>query len=143
MWKDWTEGVIYSRNPQFYAEWTLEASTLLLQMDEELQQLLPVLGLPKGCIPPILDYYEAADAESLTQKLRSIKAFQGILSPMKAVEGGFVPDFSSRYFTEDFPYGMRFMVETAKQYHAAIPTIWKLYQWGAHKIQLYTSASEG
>lgn len=143
MWKDWTEGVIYSRNPQFYAEWTLEASTLLLQMDEELQQLLPVLGLPKGCIPPILDYYEAADAESLTQKLRSIKAFQGILSPMKAVEGGFVPDFSSRYFTEDFPYGMRFIVETAKQYHAAIPTIWKLYQWGAHKIQLYTSASEG
>ena len=143
MWGDWQPGIVYPRNPQFYTEWTLEASALLLQMDEELQQLLPVLGLQKGCIPPVLDYYEATDAESLTQKLRSIKAFQGILSPMKAVEDGFVPDFSSRYFTEDFPYGMRFIVETAKQYHAAIPTIWKLYQWGAHKIQLYTSASEG
>ena len=143
MWGDWQPGIVYPRNPQFYAEWTLEASALLLQMDEELQQLLPVLGLPKGCIPPILDYYEATDTESLTQKLRSIKAFQGILSPMKAVEGGFVPDFSSRYFTEDFPYGMRFIVETAEQHHTAIPTIWKLYQWGAHKIQLYTSASEG
>ena len=134
MWGDWQPGIVYPRNPQFYAEWTLEASTLLLQMDEELQQLLPVLGLPKGCIPPILDYYEATDAESLTQKLRSIKAFQGILSPMKAVEDGFVPDFSSRYFTEDFPYGMRFIVETAKQYHAAIPTISKIYQWGLNII---------
>jgi hypothetical protein len=134
MWGDWQPGIVYPRNPQFYAEWTLEASTLLLQMDEELQQLLPVLGLPKGCIPPILDYYEATDAESLTQKLRSIKAFQGILSPMKAVEDGFVPDVSSRYFTEDFPYGMRFIVETAKQYHAAIPTISKIYQWGLNII---------
>lgn len=130
MWKDWAEGVIYSHNPQFYAEWTLDASTLLLQMDEELQQLLLVLGLQKGCIPPILNYYEACDAESLTQKLRSIRAFQGILSPMKAVDGGFVPDFCSRYFTEDFPYGMRLIVETAKQYHAPIPTISKIYQWG-------------
>ena len=134
MWGDWQPGIVYPRNPQFYAEWTLEASTLLLQMDEELQQLLPVLGLQKGCIPPVLDYYEACDAESLTQKLRSIKAFQGILSPMKAVEDGFVPDFSSRYFTEDFPYGMRFIVETAKQYHAAIPTISKIYQWGLNII---------
>lgn len=134
MWKDWQPGIVYPRNPQFYAEWTLEASTLLLQMDDEFQSLLKILGLKEGCIPPILDYYDSSDADSLTQKLRSIKAFQNISSPMKAVEGGFIPDFGSRYFTEDFPYGMRFIVETAQKHHISIPTTENIYQWGLSKI---------
>ena len=134
MWKDWQSGIVYPRNPQFYAEWTLEASTLLLQMDDEFQSLLKILGLKEGCIPPILDYYESSDADSLTQKLLSIKAFQNIPSPMKAVEGGFIPDFSSRYFTEDFPYGMRFIVETAQKHHVSIPITENIYQWGLSKI---------
>ena len=131
MWKDWQPGIVYSRNPQFYAGWTIEASTLLLKMDEEFQQLLKALGLKPGCIPTILDYYESTDAVSLTQKLHDIKAFQGIPSPMKEVEGGWIPDLSSRYFTEDFPYGMRFIVETAHEQNVKIPTIEKVYQWGS------------
>lgn len=134
MWKDWHEGVVYPHNPQFYAEWTLEASTLLLQMDGEFQHLLKALGLKDGCLPPVLDYYEVSDAETLTHKLRSIKAFQNIASPMKAVEGGFVPDFNSRYFTEDFPYGTRFIVETAHKQNVYVPTIDCIYQWGLSKI---------
>ena len=134
MWKDWQPGIVYSRNPQFYAEWTMEASVLLIQMDDEFQQLLKALGLKPGCIPTILDYYESADAVSLTQKLHDIRAFQGILSPMKAVEGGWIPDFTSRYFTEDFPYGMRFIVETAHEQNVKIPTIEEVYQWGLRPV---------
>lgn len=134
MWKDWKEGIVYPINPQFYAEWTIDASSLLIQMDEEFQGLLRALGLKHGCIPTVLDYYESTDAKSLTEKLRSIKAFQGILSPMKSVDGGFIPDFTSRYFTEDFPYGMRFIVETACNQHFPIPTIEKVYQWGISKL---------
>lgn len=135
MWKDWKPGTVYPRNPQFYEEWTIEASDLLLDMDKEFQSLLKNLGLKDGCIPNILDYYESTDAESLTKKLQSIKAFQGIASPMKKMDGGFVPDFSSRYFTEDFPYGMRFIVETAQQQDVSIPTIREVYQWGLSKIE--------
>jgi hypothetical protein len=135
MWKDWQPSIVYSRNPQFYAEWTVEASALLIQMDDEFQQLLKALGLKPGCIPTILDYYESIDAISLTQKLHDIRAFQGILSPMKEVEGGWIPDFSSRYFTEDFPYGMRFIVETAHKQNVAIPTIERIYQWGLSKTR--------
>lgn len=135
MWKDWRPGIVYSRNPQFYAEWTIEASKLLIQMDDEFQQLLKVLGLELGCIPTILDYYESNDAVSLTQKLHDIKAFQGILSPMKETPDGFVPDLASRYFSEDFPYGMRFIVETAHKQDVNIPTIEKVYQWGASMLK--------
>ena len=135
MWKDWQPGILYPRNPQFYTEWTIEASNLLIQMDDEFQGLLKVLRLKVGCIPSILDYYESTDAVSLTQKLHDIKAFQGILSPMKESEGGWIPDFSSRYFTEDFPYGMRFIVETAHKHNVAIPTIEEIYQWGLSKTR--------
>ena len=135
MWKDWHYGIVYPRNPQFYAEWTLEASTLLIKMDDEFQQLLKALGLKPGCIPTILDYYESTDAVSLTQKLHDIKAFQGILSPMKEIKDGWIPDFSSRYFTEDFPYGMRFIVETAHKQSVTIPTIEEVYQWGLSKTK--------
>ena len=130
MWKDWQPGIVYPKNPQFYAEWTVEASTLLIQMDNEFQKLFRALGGKSGCIPTILDYYESTNATSLTQKLHDIKAFQGILSPMREVEDGWIPDFSSRYFTEDFPYGMRFIVETAHKQDVKIPTIDKVYQWG-------------
>jgi len=133
MWKDWRPGIVYPRNPQFYKEWTIEASALLIQMDDEFQQLLKALGLKPGCIPTILDYYDSTDTISLTQKLHDIKAFQGIPSPMKEVEGGWIPDFSSRYFTEDFPYGMRFIVETAHKQGVPIPTIETVYQWGLSK----------
>lgn len=135
MWKDWQPGIVYPRNPQFYAEWTLEASTLLIQMDEEFQNLLKILGLKPGCIPTVLDYYESTDVESLTHKLQTIKAFQGIYSPMKEVSEGFIPDFTSRYFTEDFPYGMRFIIETAQKHHVNIPTIDTVYRWGLSIIQ--------
>ena len=135
MWKEWQRGVIYPNNPQFYAEWTIEASLLLIQMDKEFQQLLKELGLKPGCIPTILDYYESTDAVSLTQKLHDIKAFQGILSPMNEIKGGFIPNFRSRYFTEDFPYGMRFIVETAHKQNVQIPKIEKVYQWGLSIIK--------
>ena len=135
MFKDWKEGVVYDRNPQFYSEWTIEASELYIQMDNELQELLKVLPVDKGSIPPVLEYYESHDAKSLTDKLNSIPAFKGIYSPMKEVDGGFVPDFHSRYFTEDIPYGMRFIVETAEKHHISVPTMVEVYKWGLSKIE--------
>lgn len=135
MFKNWEKGVVYDRNPQFYSEWTIDASELYIQMDNELQELLKVLPVDKGSIPPVLEYYESHDAESLTDKLNTIPAFKGIYSPMKKVEGGYVPDFNSRYFTEDIPYGMRFIIETAEKYQISIPTIDKVYKWGLSKIE--------
>lgn len=111
MWKDWKPGIVYDHTPGFYSDWTVEASELYIAMDVEFQSLLKALGVKEGCVPSVLDYYESKDAESLARKIKSIPAFQGISSPMKQVDGGWIPDFTSRYFTEDFPYGLRFIVE--------------------------------
>lgn len=130
MWHDWHPGIVYERNPYFYSDWTLEASELFIQMDIEFQSLLKVLGLKEGCVPTVLDYYESYDAASLTRKLQSIPAFQGILSPMKATGEGWVPDFTSRYFTEDFPFGLRFIYELANKYRLSSPNINIVFEWG-------------
>ena len=120
--------------PLFYEEWTEEAAALYIQMDNELQALLEQLPVNKGSVATVLDYYESTDAVSLAQKLRSIEAFKGILSPMKEVEGGFVPDFQSRYFTEDFPYGLAFVHRLAHEKGIPSPTIDSIYEWGIEKV---------
>jgi len=130
VWKNHKLGVKYERNLGFYSEWTDEASETFIAMDEEFQSLLKKLGVREGAIPMVLNYYESHDASSLTAKLRSIKAFKGLLFPMKEIEGGFVPDFDSRYFTEDFPFGLRFIVDLARQKEVSTPVIDKVFEWG-------------
>lgn len=133
LWKDWHEGIVYDKNPYFYADWTLEAAQLYIDMDAEFQTLLRTLPVRSEAIPDVLTYYESHDAASLAHKLRTIPAFQGILSPMKEVEGGFLPDFHSRYFTEDFPFGMRFIIELAQEKGVQIPKIKEVYEWGINR----------
>ncbi len=131
MWKDWKPGVSYDRNPGFYSEWTIEASGLYIAMDEEFQQLLRKLGIKKGSIPTVLDYYESKDAESLTKKISSIPAFQGISSPMFLNKYGmYEPDFKSRYFTEDFPYGLKYIYDLILKNNVESPNIKVVFMWG-------------
>lgn len=133
LWNDWHEGIVYDKNPYFYADWTQEAAQLYIDMDAEFQTLLRTLPVRSEAIPDVLTYYESHDAASLAHKLRTIPAFQGILSPMKEVEGGFLPDFHSRYFTEDFPFGMRFIIELAQEKGVQIPKIKEVYKWGINR----------
>jgi hypothetical protein len=138
LWKDWHEGIVYDRIPLFYEEWTDEAAELYINMDNELQALLDTLPVRKGSIATVLDYYESTDAASLAQKLRSIEAFKGILSPMIKVEGGYVPNFQSRYFTEDFPYGLAIVHRLAHEKGVPSPTIDMIYDWGTKLLNHYS-----
>lgn len=124
---------VYDHNILFYKEWTDEASQMLIDMDAEFFLLLDKLGVHS--LPTLLDYYESTDAASLTKKISSIPAFQTITSPMKQVNGGWVADFESRYFTEDFPYGLRFIYELAKENLINCHNIDLVYQWWNLKIR--------
>ena len=128
------EGLTFPRMILFYEEWTEEAGQLLIDMDEEFFRLLEVLPVKPNYLPRILEYYESHDARSLAQKLSSIQGFKGITSPMKQTAQGWIPDFASRYFTEDFPYGLHFIWQLAKEKGIATPKIDMVYQWGMSKI---------
>lgn len=130
------EKELFPRKILFYKEWTDDASEILIRMDEEFFQLLDVLGLTKQ--QRLLDYYESIDAPSLTKKIRSIPAFQSIEAPMCFVGGGWKADFRSRYFTEDFPYGLRWIKELADKYQVKAPMIDKVYFWGLNHIKSFS-----
>lgn len=129
MWHDW-DGTPFEEPSLFYKEWTIDAADTIIAMDREFMNLLDTLPIKKGNIPTLLDYYESTDAESLCRKLQSIRAFQTIQSPMIKTENGWIPDYNSRYFTEDFPYGLRFIHDLMIEHNIDAPTIEKVYKWG-------------
>lgn len=137
LWHDWKPGMSYEKNPLFYSDWTIEASELYISMDEEFQCLLMSLGIKKGVIPSVLKYYNSWDAKSLTRKISSIQAFQGIFSPMFLNrEGMYEPDFKSRYFIEDFPYGLKFIYTLLHLKGIESPNVDRVYEWGISKINV-------
>ena len=130
LWNDWHEGMVYEHEALFYEEWTKQAASFYIAMDMELQSLLSVLPVRKDCLPTVLNYYESTDADSLAQKLRSIEAFKGIKAPMKKTASGYVPDFQSRYFTEDFPYGLAIVSRLAHEKGVSVPVMDRVLEWG-------------
>ena len=134
LWHDY-RGEALQRPILFYRDWTDEASDLLIRMDAEFMELLDRLPQGSHPIPPLLTYYESHDAVSLTAKIRSITAFQSIVAPMKQSPAGWVPDFGSRYFTEDFPFGLRFIRDLAHTHRVSTPTIDRVYEWGLSVAQ--------
>lgn len=135
MWHAW-DGKPFDKPSLFYKEWTIDAAQVIIDMDYEFMSLLDLLPVKKESIPSLLDYYESKDATSLCKKLRSIQAFQTIQSPMRQIEGGWVPDFNSRYFTEDFPYGLRFIRDLMIEKKINAPIIEQVYNWGISKIDI-------
>lgn len=128
------EGKVYPRMIKFYEEWTVEAADMLIKMDAEFFKVLKHLPVTEGYLPPILEYYESVDAQSLAGKLSSISGFKGITSPMVQTDEGWVADFASRYFTEDFPYGLKYIWQLAHEKGIQVPNIDKVYKWGISKI---------
>lgn len=129
LWRDW-HGVPLPAPVRFYEEWTDEASACILSMDDELMTLTRHLGIDERAVPSLLTYYESTDVPSLTRKIRSIAAFQGILAPMRQTPEGYAPDFQSRYFTEDFPFGLRFIRHLLHEQGLPCPHIDEVFAWG-------------
>lgn len=124
VFKNYKDGDYYDKQLMFYAEWNDETSELLLEYDKELQEIckrLKPLNLEE--VVSLRTYYEAPDAKSMTKKLKSIKAFEVVKVPLYEKDGKFYPDFNSRMFIEDFPYGIAIIKYFAILTHVETPAI--------------------
>lgn len=114
LFEDYTDGGVYERVPLFYEEWTDETSQLLLKCDDEVQMLCKLLNqFDLSYVKSLKLHYESPTPEAMTKKISSIKGFKGLTSPIVKVENGYIPDLNSRYFMEDFPYGLSIFVQIA------------------------------
>jgi len=135
MFCDYRDGVLYDRNFLFYKEWNDTASKILLGMDDELQQICSVLSeMDLSGVISLYEHYESESAQQLTAKIRSIASLSKITSPMKEAEGGFVPDFDSRYFIEDVPYGLTILKGFSQIAGVKTPNIDKVLNWNGEKL---------
>lgn len=115
LYGDWHEGVVYESVPLFYEGWNNETSELLLKCDDEVQELCKKLDkFDLSYVKSLRVHYESPTAEAMTKKISSITGFKGLTSPTVRVEGGFIPDFDSRYFTADFSYGLAILMQVAE-----------------------------
>ena len=116
----------YGQMPLFYEEWTDESSELYVKSDAEMLAVMrkyPEIDLSKD-YESALDHYEVNSIPELTQKIRSIPSFQGIKAPYRLDEWKrYVPDLTSRYFTEDVSYGTVLIQRLARDVGVETPTI--------------------
>lgn len=130
MFGDYTEGVVYDRNPLFYGEWDEASAELLLACDREHQLLLSKMDrLDLREVRSLREHYESDTPQKLTAKLCSIASLHNLSSPMVQVEGGWIPDFHSRYFTADFPYGLAIIEQVARIVGVDVPNINRTMAW--------------
>lgn len=131
IFKDYKKGGFYERNFLFYQEWDDLASETLLKCDNELQQLLKrIPELDLSYVKSLKEHYESKTAEEMTDKISHIPSFAGITSPMVEIESGkWIPDWNSRYFIADFPYGLAIIKGLAEIFEADVPMIDKVLRW--------------
>lgn len=129
MFKDYQQEMVYPKNFLFYEEWTQLSSEILFDCDEELQKLCKAIPLELSDVMSLKKYYESPTTEAMTRKISGIKAFKGLVAPMIKRANGWVPDLNSRYFSTDFPYGLKVIKELAVAFDVKTPTIDTIWNW--------------
>lgn len=121
---------IFTERKFFYKGWTDHASETMLGVDAELHQLfdkLPKIDLTS--VKPLTEHYEAPDVPAMTRKINSIPTFQSVYAPLLPEGDGFRADIGSRFFTEDFPYGLCIIKGFCDICGVATPVIDKVLKW--------------
>ena len=130
MFNSYCEGMYWDNIIEFYEEWTDEASKILIECDEELQEMCnKITGLDLTTVKSLKKHYESETPKLMTEKISKINAFKGIKAPMRKTKNGYIPDFKSRYFLEDFPYGLCIIKGFCNVVKVNTPVIDKVLIW--------------
>lgn len=114
----------YNQPLKFYTEWNDDTSRMLFEYDCELQTICKALTpLDMSEVVPLPVYYEAPTPEQMTKKLKSIRAFEAVMVPLKQTGSRYVPDMDSRMFVEDYPFGVCVIKDFARIANVKTPTV--------------------
>jgi len=119
----------FDRYIKFYAEWDDISSEILLSADDELQNICKAYNL--SAVIPLKVHYESDNVKNLTEKIKSIKSWADINAPFIVKDNKYFVDTESRYFKEDFPYGLLIIKDFAIIAKINTPIIDKVLNWYA------------
>lgn len=119
----------FKNNIKFYETWDDESSKTLINCDEEMRKILDFITKGKYKGIKVTEHYDTTDYKSLTKKISTIESFKNIYAPLKENSKYYVIDLESRYFKEDFEYGLCTYKGYALLCNIETPTIDKIIYW--------------
>ena len=122
--------ISHKKEVLFYQDWNNRASENLLALDEELGKIFEVLQMSQEGRETIKGRFNISNSTELTQKIRYAYGFRGIKAPMIKKGDLYVADSSSRYFTEDIPYGLCIIKSFAEICKIDTPVTDHILSWG-------------
>lgn len=129
LFQDYNKAEGYKRIPLFYEEWDLKSSEVLIALDHEVQEMCELLPMDLSNVRSLLVHYESSNAQTLKEKICSIRSFKGLKTPQIEIDGRVHPDLESRYFTADFPYGLLILKAFAKICNIQTPMMNEVIGW--------------
>lgn len=131
LFKDYVPGkTVYPSIPLFYEDWSNETTELLFKCDAEVQGLCHELkDFDLSEVKSLKVHYENNTVQGFTNKIRSIEGFKGLPTPTVKVEGGYIPDLDSRYFTADFNFGLFVIMRIAELAEYSMSNCQSVFDW--------------
>ena len=130
LFSDYYDGKVYKNISLFYEDWNDDVSKILFLMDTELQNICQQLHeFDLKSVVSLKKHYESETPQQLTKKIKSIEGFKGLKTPMLKIADGYIPDFNSRYFIADFPFGLNILVQIAGLIGVECPSMNKVMNW--------------
>lgn len=111
LFANYQRGDVYPEQLSFYKKWSDDSSEMLIGCDAELQEALDKIALDTSEILSLKKHYEIwtvegkDDIERMSRKINILPYLKDNV-PMIHTERGYEPNLESRYFLEDFPYGL-------------------------------------
>lgn len=154
-WSAFNEAAPLKEKPLFYQGVDEKQASLLSSVSNEciaigkaIEKQIP--GIDMSEVIHILDWFLTYYADQITEKsnlmttMQTNKAYDGLLHPMKQVDGGqFVPDFSYRYTAEDVPFGLVVLKGIGQLAGVDTPVMDEIITWAQGKLnQEYLVGSE-
>ena len=145
LFHEWN-GQCYGKPPLFYQGVNASIARTLQQMSDEVQTLCVALqvrypGLDLSAVRPLGDWlqycYHASisDSRTLQSSFATNRSYAGLEAPMYEADGGFIPDFQTRYLTEDVPFGLLVMRGIAELAGTATPVVDKVLSWAQYRLE--------
>lgn len=142
--RNW-DGKPFNDPPMAYENTTITTASVIVETDrecarvrEKLNRLDPTLEL--STIPSILQRLggrptrSKLEARAVAHILSTKQSLRGLELPCNETLMGWMPDFSSRFLTEDIPFGLCVIKSMAELLDIPTPWIDKLVSWGQQQM---------
>lgn len=114
---------------EFFLDWNITASRVLLALDRELQQGRTILPRDTSFVAPILLQYDANDSNTLTDRFRGLTSLAARRIPARQVRGVVTIDPRTHYLSEDIDIGLTIVRDVLRMAGAQTPRMDEILNW--------------